>query len=126
MHDDLKSAGIDLVAITGMPGDNKAQVEEKESMQLKYDVRPVPFNSDLEGVYKIAGLGDFWTTKHDDNFGGYEMVQPAVVVLDADGAVVLECLWSWKTMGRTGRCTTARCRPWTASGSCTWWSPGRT
>lgn len=31
--------------------------------------------------------------------GDYKMVQPALVVYDADNKVISETTWSWKTMG---------------------------
>lgn len=53
----------------------------------------------------LAVDGDFWTIETQDKFMGvtYEMVQPAVVLIDlATGRVVRECCWSWKTMGLRG------------------------
>lgn len=103
IYDDLRAAGVNVIAVTSCPGDNKKKIEEKENLldassQIKFEVLSKPFSD--EG-YNIAGLGDFWTTKYQPNFeGGYNMVQPAVVVLDANSSLVPECMWSWKTMGK--------------------------
>ena len=103
MHDDLTAAGIKLEAITSTPGDNKAKIEEKESIEIKFDVQSRAFDPNLEGIYNIDGLGDIWTTKHLEITGqGFTLVQPAVIVLDAmtNNQLIPECTWSWKTMGK--------------------------
>lgn len=102
----MRAAGIEVVAITSCPGDNKALIEEKEGLsdgkQLQFavlgDKTWIKDGPQTYDGYTIDGLGDFWTTKPHPM--KYEMVQPAVVVLDADGKLVAECAWSWKTMGK--------------------------
>jgi len=50
-------------------------------------------------------VGDIFVIKTQDKMMGvsYQMVQPAVVVIDtATGKAIPSCSWSWKTMGITG------------------------
>lgn len=52
----------------------------------------------------MKDAGDIWTIKTQDQYMGqvYQMVQPAVVLVDAStGKTIKECTWSWKTMGIT-------------------------
>lgn len=129
MYTELRNAGIEVVLITACPGDNKAKVLEKEGVELKMKLLDGQAwvkdaaTQQFEG-YMVEGLGDFWTTRwielYPGGYGEYEMVQPALVLLDAGGKLVPECSWSWKTMGRKAgktytneldRIPTGRCCP---------------
>lgn len=104
MYTELRNAGIEVVLVTACPGDNKAKVLEKEGVELRMQM--LDEQAFVKGAatqaydgYNVEGLGDFWVTKFHEQYK-YEMVQPALVLLDAKGKLVPECAWSWKTMGR--------------------------
>mmetsp|Transcript_32707 Transcript_32707/g.89541 ORF Transcript_32707/g.89541 Transcript_32707/m.89541 type:complete len:136 (+) Transcript_32707:327-734(+) len=57
--------------------------------------------SDPEHRLLVKDAGDIFVTKMEDNYMNqtYEMVQPALVLIDiASGKTVPELTWSWKTM----------------------------
>uniref|UniRef100_A0A6U2X2Q0 Uncharacterized protein n=1 Tax=Lotharella globosa TaxID=91324 RepID=A0A6U2X2Q0_9EUKA len=59
-------------------------------------------SSDPEHKLLVKDAGDIWVTRIQDQYMNqvYDMVQPAVVVIDtATGKTIKECTWSWKTMG---------------------------
>jgi len=65
----------------------------------------VQLSSDPEHKLLAQDAGDIFTTKTQDKMMGvsYQMVQPAIVVIDtATGKAIPSCSWSWKTMGVTG------------------------
>jgi len=70
-------------------------------------VPPIPeyvkLSSDPGKTLLVQSAGDIYTSKMEAGHGPtYEMVQPAIVVLDTDtGEAIKECTWSWKTMGLT-------------------------
>ncbi|KAJ8603520.1 hypothetical protein CTAYLR_005146 [Chrysophaeum taylorii] len=88
-----------LTAITAEPGGDEAvrqRLADRGVADLKFEVK-----SDPDHSFLVKDAGDIYTLKaHEwEVSGNYEMVQPAIVVLDANGATVKECTWSWKTMG---------------------------
>ena len=70
---------------------------ERGVPQLDFEVRSDPDHKFLEQ----PNIPDIFVMK-DHNWdvsGPYQMVQPALIVLDSNGELVKECTWSWKTMG---------------------------
>ena len=64
----------------------------------------VKLSSDPDMELLVKDAGNIYCTKRQVNFGPpYEMVQPAIVVLETSTNTVLkECTWSWKVMGLSG------------------------
>ena len=61
--------------------------------------------SDPEHALLVKDAGDIFVTQKEERYmsQSYEMVQPALVLIDkATGKVVPELTWSWKTMGLDG------------------------
>lgn len=106
---ELAAQDISVHVITAQPGGPASLQDilvDKKSLSP-----PLPSNmklsSDPEHKLLLDKAGDIYTiktmdqypTRLDGTIDSYEMVQPAMVVLDSDGNVVQECTWSWKTMG---------------------------
>mmetsp|Transcript_2671 Transcript_2671/g.8375 ORF Transcript_2671/g.8375 Transcript_2671/m.8375 type:complete len:138 (+) Transcript_2671:210-623(+) len=90
---------MSLVAVTAEPGGDEAVLQrlaDRGVTNLEFPVKSDP-NHDL----LVKDAGDIYTLKHHEweVSGPYEMVQPAVVVIDSEGHTIKECTWSWKTMG---------------------------
>lgn len=65
----------------------------------------VQLSSDPEHKLLARDAGDIYTSKTQDKMMGvsYQMLQPALVVIDtATGKVIPALTWSWKTMGIQG------------------------
>lgn len=93
----MAAENIKLIAVTAEPGGDQAvrdRLAERGCADLKFDVKSDPDHTLLidEDIY--VKKPHEW-----DVSGNYDMVQPAIVVMDQDGNPVKECLWSWKTMG---------------------------
>lgn len=102
MYPALQAAGVKVIAVTAEPGGAdavRARLTERGCPTLDYEIMSDPEHESL----KLLG------TPSEDTFlildkewevsGNYKMIQPAVFVLDADGAAIPACTWSWKTMG---------------------------
>lgn len=98
----LKEAGVQLVAITAEPGGADAvrsRLLEREVPTLDYEIRSDPEHSFLTGP-PTPPKDLFIMKDHQwEVSGDYNMVQPALVVYDAERQVVPESTWSWMTMG---------------------------
>lgn len=90
---------MDVVAVTAEPGGDGAVLQrlaDRGVSDLQFEVK-----SDPDHVLLAPDAGDVFTVKQKEweVSGPYAMVQPAIIVLDAEGRTVPECTWSWKTMG---------------------------
>ncbi|CAJ1935320.1 unnamed protein product [Cylindrotheca closterium] len=96
-------AGVQLVAITAEPGGSDAvrqRLLEREVSKLDYEIRSDPEHSFLTSGPPTPPKDLFIMKDHQwEVSGDYKMVQPALVVYDADKEVISETTWSWKTMG---------------------------
>ena len=86
--------------MTAEPGGDDALLERLAA----YGVSGLPFavKSDPEHTLISDAAGDVYLKKPctKGSGGPYEMVQPALVVIDkATDAVVTACTWTWRTMG---------------------------
>jgi len=98
----LQAAGVKVIAVTAEPGGAdavRARLTERGVETLDYEIQSDPEHESL----KLLGSppeDTFVFLDHEwDVSGNYKMIQPAVFVLDADGAPIPACTWSWKTMG---------------------------
>jgi hypothetical protein len=98
---DLLSDGVKVKLVTAQPGGSEFLQQglmERGSAKLPDIVELV---SDPEHRLLVKDAGDIFVTKMEDNYMNqtYEMVQPALVLIDiASGKTVPELTWSWKTM----------------------------
>jgi hypothetical protein len=99
----LRSAGVDVVAITAEPGSEdmiRQRLTERNVPHLDFEVRSDPEHAFLKDPNVPTDI--FLMKETEEGVAGpYNMVQPALVVYNADGTIMKECTWSWKTMGCT-------------------------
>ena len=99
----LGAAGVNVVAITAEPGGEKEvrqRLTERGVPSLDFEVRSDPKHEFLHDKSLQVPTDIFVMKDHDwDVSGPYKMIQPALVVYNAQGQVVTETTWSWKTMG---------------------------
>jgi hypothetical protein len=97
--------GVEVVAITAEPG-GEAMVRERLAArgvpELDFPVRSDPdHHAFIRTVRADLRPRDIFVVDDCDEEGvsaPYRMIQPALVVYDADGAPIHELTWSWKTM----------------------------
>ena len=101
MAADLLSDGVSIKLITAQPGG--AEFLQQGLIERGCTKLPdiVTLVSDPEHALLVANAGDIFITQRQDAYMNqtYNMVQPALVVIDtASGATLPEFTWSWKTM----------------------------
>ena len=101
MAADLLSDGVSLTLVTAQPGG--AEFLQQAMLERGGATIPeiVTLVSDPEHEYLVKDAGDVFVIVTQDEMMDqkYQMVQPALVLIDkATGKTIPELTWSWKTM----------------------------
>lgn len=97
----FRAADVDVVAITAEPGGEDAirrRLTERKVPHLDFALRSDPEHHFLEEPNVPSEIFVMRESDGEGVAGPYTMVQPALVVYNADGTLLKECTWSWKTM----------------------------
>lgn len=100
-----RDQGIAVHLVTSEPPDTDtiaARLAERGVTDLGIPLHSDPENrllsSPAESFYVVSEMkASQYNKKEGDDYSDYQMVQPAMIVLDAAGTIVQQ--WSWLTMG---------------------------
>lgn len=102
---DLLSDGVSITLVTAQPGGADFLQQSLIARGTPALPASVVLVSDPDHALLVKDAGDIFVVDATDGSQAfmnqtYDMVQPALVVLDkATGATIPELTWSWKTMG---------------------------
>ena len=101
MAADLRTDGVSIKLITAQPGGTEflQQALIDRGCERLPDI--VTLVSDPDHTLLVKDAGDIFIVQQQDQYmsQSYQMVQPALVVIDtATGATIPALTWSWKTM----------------------------
>mmetsp|Transcript_1051 Transcript_1051/g.1310 ORF Transcript_1051/g.1310 Transcript_1051/m.1310 type:complete len:203 (-) Transcript_1051:25-633(-) len=96
---ELSSLGIEIEAITSEPGGDDT-VRKRLEMRMVTKFHKIKIRSDPDRMLLLPDQSIYTIrkSKHWET-GEYDMVEPALVIFDANHNLITECIWSWKTMG---------------------------
>lgn len=101
MSADLLADGVKTTLVTAQPGGSEFLQEALITRGCAKLPPTVELVSDPDHSLLVSDAGDIFVTLEENRYmnATYNMVQPALVVIDtASGKTVPELTWSWKTM----------------------------